>query len=179
MFTTSLATVKPMNVNLVEEWIKFANVSAKSAIVKPYVLQSSEKEQILLEIFRGGLKIMRNIKFRGKDSEWHFGNLNQDDYTIYRHDDVYPVIPETVGQFTGFIDIDSTEIYEGDILQAVHQEDIIGLVIFRDGCFVLKYHYPEYNELMPLHMAFKLYPQRVIGNVFDNPELLEVQKNEH
>ena len=31
MFTTSLATVKPMNVNLVEEWIKFANVSAKSA----------------------------------------------------------------------------------------------------------------------------------------------------
>lgn len=31
MFTTAVATVKPMSVNLVEEWIKFADVSAKSA----------------------------------------------------------------------------------------------------------------------------------------------------
>ena len=34
MFTTSLAMIKPLNINLVEEWLKFADVSNQS--VKTY-----------------------------------------------------------------------------------------------------------------------------------------------
>lgn len=72
----------------------------------------------------------REILFRGKTitGEWIQGSLivfgdrtfiyptngSQEDYHFYG----YEVIPETVGQFTGFIDKNGSKVFDGDIVIA-------------------------------------------------------------
>ena len=128
---------------------------------------------------------MRTIKFRGKDilsGDLVYGDLihgvgskNSRMYILPTvvnlagikncHPlDGVEVDPETVGQFTGLFDKNGKEIFEGDIIEEeiVYFDDLY-LGFFVKGDFVEGEHKPLYDIHLP----------EIIGNIFDNPELLK------
>ena len=85
-------------------------------------------------------------------------------------------IPEQCGlilmQYTGLKDKNGKEIYEGDILK-IEKEDYKYIVKFYDGCFVGVNKYDEHYEQGKLLGNLFTLELEVIGNIYDNPDLLE------
>lgn len=76
-------------------------------------------------------------------------------------------------QFTGLTDVNSKDIYEGDIARYTRWADHVGIV---------RYFKPEF-ELQNIGLDIDIAPTltmrhelRVIGNAHENPELLEADK---
>ena len=92
------------------------------------------------------------------------------------------VIPETVGQFTGLFDRNGIAIFEGDIVQL--DEDVKEIFNVKDGpikyiggCFLVDGKGENNGTMLSsLHTLVDIsWVLRgvVIGNIHDNPELLE------
>lgn len=69
-------------------------------------------------------------------------------------------------QFTGLFDKNGKEIYEGDVLQFPFREKLEKSVV--------KEHSPDYCYWMSLPLGGREF--EVIGNIYENPELLEGNK---
>lgn len=87
----------------------------------------------------------------------------------------FKVHPETVGQYTGLTDKNGKKIFEGDIIKICGQHSCFDKVEFLDGLAGFyavndDIHIPA--ELVTLKKNFI----EVIGNIYDNPELLEVSE---
>ena len=117
---------------------------------------------------------MREIKFRGFDdltgNGWVYGDFSHGYYGNECLVDEIIVDEKTVGQFTGLLDADGREIYEGDIIQSEIAE-YLAVVEFRKGAFVAVTGPVE--SYQALSGVLRLKGLRVIGNVYDNPGLLE------
>ncbi len=134
---------------------------------------------------------MREILFRGKrvdNGEWVKGYLICPEFDKSRayigylfpdddHDlDVAEVASSTVGRFTGLTDRNCVKIFEGDI---VRYGDTIHRVVFeqRNGTAYFGLVYAA-CETLPFGHYQDLKQIEVIGNIYDNPELLEVSGND-
>ena len=135
---------------------------------------------------------MREILFHGKradSGEWVEGDLLQIKYynkpiiecKIMPQTPVssaYPVLSETVGQFTGLTDKNGVRIFEGDICRFKRFNDVhVGKIIFNEttASFVMKYQsiVGAYGEKATHKMLLSVCDDiEVIGNIHDNPELL-------
>lgn len=148
---------------------------------------------------------MREILFRGKrieTGEFAYGFLVKmfGAYHIidkYDENTAYEVIPETVGQYTGLIDKNGVNIFEGDIVDLFGMK---GKVVQECGAFGIGFMKTIDYDLLESKIPFNnsanfcfndnfislwevfwnyeqddnpLYGVEIIGNVHDNPELLE------
>lgn len=142
----------------------------------------------------------REIKFRGKvtkTKQWVYGDLlhvgngciittnselgeNLPDGDIglaYNHDEFAVVTPETVGQFTGLLDKNGKEIYEGDVIRSYDSENnpIKHYISWRSDNAAYSATVLEYPHLFcaVIQDWIDEFEKEIIGNVFDNPELLK------
>jgi uncharacterized phage protein (TIGR01671 family) len=99
--------------------------------------------------------------------------------------EVFPVDPYTVGQYTGMMDKNGKRIFEGDIVESVFSLKPY-LVCFGKYTYTDEYGEEEgaagwYNEEeggYKTAMACTDVWAIVIGNIYDNPELMEEKNNE-
>lgn len=134
---------------------------------------------------------MREILFRGKrtdNGEWvkgfyvcvldtHYIMTGKFDSLTNGiiNSEAYKVDPSTVGQFTGLEDKLGTKIFEGDVIDDLGIEYI---VVFDSDYAQFRGKFDGWNAEIS-HIASRC---EVIGNIYDNPydnpELLEVSRNE-
>ena len=82
---------------------------------------------------------------------------------------LYEIDPETVGQYTGKNDRNAKKIFEGDILRNDSTGEIVSVWWDEDHCcFVCRG-----GEVSPVQVGSVSYQSTIIGNVHENPEILE------
>lgn len=145
---------------------------------------------------------MREILFRGKSvdtKQWEYGQLIKGKYYLgltpitalmtpqlifYPQCEVNgwaEVFPETVGQFTGLTDKNGKKIFEGDLIrhynQSNHPEayDLYRIEFDVRGCMWVGRYNDNYAAQLRNYLGEHY---EVVGNIHDNPELLELPKGE-
>lgn len=136
---------------------------------------------------------MREILFRGKrvdNGEWETGYYVRANYHWHKHGihkdwivtgacsnggwfalhGRYPVVSDTVGQYTGLLDKNGKRIFEGDIVRgrdALEKGLVVeGYIDHQYGSFCIV------GDLMT-HFRWMDYEVEVIGNIYDHKELLD------
>ena len=121
----------------------------------------------------------REIEFRGFDgTKWYYGDLEYNRKTdiarihTYKEDGSYGrqylVDPDTIGQFAGLVDKNGVKIFEGDWVL------LEGVGIFNVRYSTSMCQFGLYGKRGFVDALKELQEDRyvVVGNVYDNPELL-------
>ena len=108
-----------------------------------------------------------NLKFRVWDDKYKSFYFTDLDALFSQNDATRDLKSENTQQFTGLLDKNGKEIYEGDIMNVNPNWTAYAsqrpIVILKDGCFYL-------DTMLLAHMHKSM---QVIGNIFENPELIK------
>lgn len=118
---------------------------------------------------------MRDIEFRGRyhlietdERIWIYG-CNVWGEIVDENDENWRVDESTIGQWTGLKDDNGVKIYEGDVVEAFYFKDYYsGVVKYDDELGGFYIWFPEQKVTLPVYASHET--QKVIGNIFDNPE---------
>jgi len=132
---------------------------------------------------------MKIVKFRakiiraGKWSKWIYGSLDFTKYTyqearIVGYDDPvqywHKIDKNTIGQYTGQKDKNKKEIYEGDILRFSEVDTAVVEWNEKYSYFMVKPIQDYYFDSDVLGHTLEYNNNvEIIGNIYDNPELLK------
>jgi len=127
---------------------------------------------------------MRTIKFRAQDiasNKWLYGDIrhHKNDVCIFEQggNKGEQVKPETIGQYTGLVDRNGLEIFEGDIIR--HDgSTFIGVIEWHpNGYFFINdswgKKYPRLSSYKSLGDMLDYSSFVVIGNIHDDPALIK------
>lgn len=80
----------------------------------------------------------------------------------------FDVNPDTVGEFTGFNDVDGKPIFEGDIVTLSYAGDTLYAVIWAEAQarFLL-----TDGESVEDFDDFYVFETKIVGNIYDNPDI--------
>ena len=127
---------------------------------------------------------MREIKFRGKygNNPWLYGSLvtkNRNNNGIQERNSSVTILVDdgSIGQYTGMNDSMGKEIYEGDIVRTSDNDDELAVVEWDDED--LRFTVTHGNVVNGLGEGYYSREVEVIGNMYDNPELLGGAHDEH
>lgn len=133
---------------------------------------------------------MREILFRGKPlgklhGKFIYGSLGVIDTDLcaiyhyhcfeFKADEMQLVDIGTVGQYTGLTDKNGKKIFEGDILRVAYHPEQDVIIEWSDGRFRFRRaNKPkDYGYSCTCCVQNAVGRLKIIGNIYDNPELLE------
>ena len=129
---------------------------------------------------------MREILFRGKrkdNGKWiegYFYKIWDKVFLLWGmtgdNPNIEEVIPKTVGQYTGLKDKNGKKIFDGDIIKPYIIGGAYDRFLFPNGAVVFEYgafRIKDSRQSTPLSSYAPRVAFEVIGNIYDNPELLE------
>ena len=138
---------------------------------------------------------MRDLIFRGQrcdNGEWVYGFYVRADHHWHNHGvhkdwiicgasanggwfalhNKHAVKADTVGQYTGLTDKNGTRVFEGDIVDILSECEELGVIAYEDGAFVVNANGFSLDFISNIDGK----DVEVIGNVWDNPELIGERK---
>lgn len=145
---------------------------------------------------------MREILFRGKEiktGKWVYGSYSfaprrkgafgqiisdldkEKHYIVSKTNyEYWEVCPETVGEYTGLTDKNGKKVFEGDIFKTyfesyTHSWEEVGVVTEFCGAYGIESADGKHFRAF-INESVYTRSYEVIGNIHDNPELLEVEK---
>ena len=132
-------------------------------------------------------------EFYGDDCDYHYiiSSCDELEDNMMCFDGV---IPETVGQYTGLADKNGKKIFEGDIVNAVIVRDLGGGTENRQETGIIAYDkigmigliekyagtipvWSDFFQELTLSGCISDFWFEIIGNIHDNPELIESEDN--
>lgn len=122
---------------------------------------------------------MREILCKGKSEStlewvegWYYKTYCKTGIQEKGHFKYINCLPDTIGQFTGIIDKNATKVFEGDI---VDYKGEYGKIVYHDSeaMFVIEFDTwcTDFDHITGNEIE-------VVGNIHDNPELLEGGEND-
>ena len=122
---------------------------------------------------------MREIKFRGfsvKENKFVYGDFFKKGWgfkngiSAQGETGAWDIKDGTIGQYTGLKDKNGNEIFEGDIVSYFRNE--LAVIVYRNGGVDIRSL--SWRDCEPLQR--RLGEIEVIGNIYENPELLEEEE---